>query len=56
LVGPLPRGAQRVTLFSAAVVVGSGRQDAARELIAYLKSPGAASVIRKTGLEPLTDR
>ena len=54
-VGPLPPGTQRVTVFSAAVVAASARQDAAREFIRYLRSPGAASVIRKAGLEPVTD-
>lgn len=53
IVGPLPTGAQRVTVFSAGIVVGAKRPDAARELIRYFGSPASAAVIRKTGLEPL---
>jgi molybdate transport system substrate-binding protein len=52
IVGPLPAGAQRVTVFSAGVVSYSRRPDAARELIRFFQSPGAITVIRKSGLEP----
>ena len=54
-VGPLPAGAQRVTVFSAGVAASSSAPEAARALIAFLSSPAAAPAIRKTGLEPLAD-
>ena len=51
-VGPLPPGAQRVTVFSAGIVVNSKNPDVAKALIKFLTSPSAAPVITKTGLEP----
>src|SRR5262245_30739514 len=41
LVGPLPPGAQRVTVFSAGIAASSKAPDAARALIAFLASPAA---------------
>jgi molybdate transport system substrate-binding protein len=55
-VGPLPEGAQKVTVFSAGLATGSTQPDAARALIRYFTSPEAAPTISKTGLEPLTAR
>jgi len=52
IVGPLPSGAQRLTIFSAGVVAGGNQQDA-RRLIAYLSSPAAAPAIRKSGMDPV---
>lgn len=56
IVGPLPPGAQRVTVFSAGVVAGSAHPEAARALIAFLSAPAAAPAIRRSGLEPVTSR
>jgi molybdate transport system substrate-binding protein len=53
-VGPLPPGAQRVTFFSAGIVVGAKAPEAARALVKFLASENAISVIKKTGLEPVT--
>jgi molybdate transport system substrate-binding protein len=50
-VGPLPPDVQRVTVFSAGVAAGARKPDAARALITFLASPGAAAAIRKSGLE-----
>jgi molybdate transport system substrate-binding protein len=55
-VGPLPPGAQRVTVFSAGVAARAKAPDSAKALIAFLASPAAAPVIRKSGLEPVTSR
>jgi molybdate transport system substrate-binding protein len=52
-VGPLPPGAQRVTVFSAGIVVGAKQPEAARALVRFLASESAFSAIRKTGLEPV---
>ena len=56
LVGPLPPGAQQVTVFAAGIVVGARQPAAARALIAFLASPAAAPVIVKSGLELVTSR
>jgi molybdate transport system substrate-binding protein len=53
IVGPLPAGAQRITIFSAGIVATSTQPDAARRLIAFLVSPAAAAAIRRSGLEPV---
>jgi molybdate transport system substrate-binding protein len=53
-VGPLPPGAQRVTVFSAGIVAGAKAVEAARALVKFLASEKAFAVIRKTGLEPVT--
>lgn len=54
-VGPLPPGAQRVTIFSAGIATGSKSPEAARELIRYFRSDAAAPVITRAGLEPVRD-
>lgn len=53
LVGPLPDGAQKVTIFSAGLVAGSHAADVVKTLIAYLTSPSAAAAIRRSGLDPI---
>jgi len=55
-VGPLPPGAQRVTVFATGLAVGAKEPDAARALIKFLASPAVAPAISKTGLEPITSR
>lgn len=52
-VGPLPAGAQKVTLFSAGIVKDAANPDAARTLIEFFKLPEVAAAIRKTGLDPI---
>jgi molybdate transport system substrate-binding protein len=54
IVGPLPPGAQRVTIFAAGIPTAAKNVKAAQALIEYLASPAAALVIQKTGLEPVT--
>ena len=51
-VGPLPEGAQRMTVFSAGIAVGAKQPDAARELIRFYTSPQAMPAIKRSGLEP----
>jgi molybdate transport system substrate-binding protein len=51
-VGPLPEALQRVTAFSAGLAAGMEQPEAARQLIAFLRSPAAHPVIRSTGLDP----
>jgi molybdate transport system substrate-binding protein len=52
-VGPLPSDLQRVTVFSAGVVVGAKNFDAANAFIRFLASPEAVPTIAKSGLEPI---
>ena len=54
LLGPLPPELQKITIFSAGIVVGAREPEAARALITFLASPAAADAIRETGMEPTT--
>jgi len=53
VVGPLPEGAQKITVFSAGIVTGAGEREAGLALIRFLSSADAAPVIEKTGLQPI---
>jgi molybdate transport system substrate-binding protein len=53
IVAPLPEGAQEVTIFAAAIPKGAKNPETAKRLIQFLTSPGVASIIRETGLEPI---
>lgn len=53
LVGMLPPELQKITIFSAGVVVGAKEPDTARALIAFLASPAAAAAISESGMEPV---
>jgi molybdate transport system substrate-binding protein len=52
IVGELPAGAQRVTLFAAGIPVTAKQPEAAKALIQWLASPAAYAAIKKSGLEP----
>lgn len=54
LVGPLPDDVQKITIFSAGIVVGSKEPDAAKALITFLSSPAATKTISASGLEAIT--
>ncbi len=53
IVGPLPSELQKITVFSAGIVVGTKEPEAARSLITFLASPSAAAAIKESGLEPI---
>ena len=53
IVGFLPAGAQKVTVFSAGIGADSKEPAAAKALLDYLATPKAREVITKTGLEPM---
>ncbi|HJT88445.1 MAG TPA: substrate-binding domain-containing protein [Bryobacteraceae bacterium] len=53
IVGPLPPGAQRVTVFAAGIPKTARRPEAAMALIRWLASPAADAAIRESGLEPV---
>jgi molybdate transport system substrate-binding protein len=50
--GPLPPGAQQVTIFAAGIPTTAKHRDAAKALIQWLASPAAYGAIKKSGLEP----
>ena len=54
VIGPIPRAIQQVTVFSAGVAAQARQPEAARALIAFLASPEAREVLRKTGVEPMS--
>jgi len=56
IVGPLPPGAQRITIFSAGIPATSKHPEAAKVLIEWLASPVAYTAIRKSGLDPANPR
>jgi molybdate transport system substrate-binding protein len=53
VVGPLPEGAQKITVFSAGIVTGAKEREAGLALIRFLSSAEAAPVIVRTGLDPI---
>lgn len=52
LVGPLPPDIQEITTFSAGIHAKAREPAATRALVDFFKSPTAAPVIRKKGMEP----
>lgn len=56
IVGELPPGAQRVTVFAAGVPITATHPEAAKSLIQWLASPAAYSAIKKSGLEPVNSK
>jgi molybdate transport system substrate-binding protein len=52
LVGPIPEDIQSYIVFTAAVAANSLNQQAARDLISFLRSPAAISVIKAKGMSP----
>jgi molybdate transport system substrate-binding protein len=51
-VGTIPADVQYATVYAAAIVATSTRQDAARRLIAFLSSDHAKTAITNSGMEP----
>jgi molybdate transport system substrate-binding protein len=51
-VGPLPPGAQRVTIFAAGIPATSKHPVEAKALIDWLASPAAYQTIQESGLGP----
>jgi molybdate transport system substrate-binding protein len=53
IVGPLPDGLQKITVFSAGIATVSKEPDAGRALIKFLASPAARDAIVNSGMEPI---
>ena len=57
LVGPLPDALQTETVYAAGGILTAAEQpDAASTLLAFLRTPAAAAVLRARGLEPCFNR
>jgi molybdate transport system substrate-binding protein len=54
LVGPLPDGVQKMTLYAAGISVDSKEPAAAGAFIRFLTSPGVAPTVKSFGLDPVT--
>jgi molybdate transport system substrate-binding protein len=52
LVGPIPEEIQSYIVFIAAVAANSPNQQAARNLISFMRSPAAVSAIKAKGMNP----
>ena len=52
LVGPLPPDIQEITTFSAGLHAKAKEPKAAGPLLDHLRSPAAAAVVRRKGMEP----
>lgn len=52
LVGPIPRELQEVTVWSVGLYRDAREAERAKALIAFIRSPAAAPILRKHGLEP----
>jgi molybdate transport system substrate-binding protein len=52
LVGPIPEEIQSYIVFTAAVAANSANQQAARDLVTFLKSPAAIAAIKAKGMVP----
>jgi molybdate transport system substrate-binding protein len=56
IVGPFPRELQGSFMFSAALVLGGENDEAAKALIAFLRTPRASRVILSKGMSPAGSR
>ena len=56
IVGPLPPGAQRMTVFAAGIPATAAHPEAAKALIEWLASPAAYAAIKNSGLEPANSK
>ena len=56
IIGELPPGAQKTTVFAAGIPITAKQPEAARALIDWLASPAAYRAIRKSGLEPVSSK
>ena len=53
IVGPFPRELQKIIAYAASVLPGSAQRAAAQEFVKFLRSPEAAAIIKKKGMEPV---
>jgi molybdate transport system substrate-binding protein len=51
-VGPLPADIQQYTMFSSGIIAGTKEAEAAKALVKFITSSGAAAAFKKRGMEP----
>jgi molybdate transport system substrate-binding protein len=56
IIGPLPAGLQKMTVFSAGIATNAKEPDAGKALIKFLVSPDARKTIVDSGLDPIVTR
>jgi molybdate transport system substrate-binding protein len=56
IVGPIPPEAQKITVYSGGVVVTSKQPAIAEQFLRFLVSPEAAATIKKSGMQPVSER
>jgi molybdate transport system substrate-binding protein len=56
IVGPIPPEAQKITVYSGGVVADSKQHAIAEQFLRFLASPEAAATIKKSGLQPVSER
>src|SRR5262245_59977334 len=53
VVGPLPRDLQKIIVYSATALPSSTQREAASAFVTFLRSPPAAAIIKKKGMDPV---
>jgi molybdate transport system substrate-binding protein len=53
VVGPFPGDLQKIIAYAANLLTGSTQREAAQEFVKFLRSPEAAAIIKKKGMEPV---
>jgi molybdate transport system substrate-binding protein len=53
IVGPFPRDLQKIIAYAVTVLPGSTQRAAAQEFVKFLRSPEAAAIVKKKGMEPV---
>jgi molybdate transport system substrate-binding protein len=56
IVGPIPPEAQKITMFSGGVAINSKEPEIAKQFLRFLASPEAAATIKKSGMQPVSER
>src|SRR5262245_35516761 len=53
IAGPVPRDLQKIIVYAATALPGSKQPDAAKAFVTFLRSPPAAEIIKKKGMDPV---
>jgi molybdate transport system substrate-binding protein len=53
IVGPFPGDLQKIIAYAATVLPGSTQREAGSAFVAFLRSPPAAAIIKKKGMDPV---
>ena len=53
IVGPFPGDLQKIIAYAATALTGSTQREVGQEFVKFLRSPEAAAIIKKKGMEPV---